>query len=83
MEAEHFDRTLTAFKRRSPFGPFTVALVNGDRIEVDQPDALLVRDGVAVYVAPGGVPILFDYEGVSQVDGDLMGQGPSKGNLVP
>jgi hypothetical protein len=60
MEAENFDRTLTAFKRRSPFRPFTVALV--------------IRDGVAVYVAAGGVPVLFDHEGVSQVVGDLTGQ---------
>jgi hypothetical protein len=74
MEAEHFDQTLAAFKRRSPFRTFTVALVNGDRFGVDHPDALLVRDGVAVCVAPGGIPVLFDHEGVSQVVGDLMGR---------
>jgi hypothetical protein len=51
-----------------------VALVNGDRFEVDRPDALVVRDGVAVYVAPGGVPVLFDYEGVNQFISDLMGR---------
>lgn len=73
MESENFERTLAAFKRRTPFQPFTVALVNGDRFEVDHPDALLVRDGVAVYVAAGGVPVIFDHEGVSQVTGDLMG----------
>ncbi len=74
MEAENFDRTMTAFKRRDPFRPFTVAMVNGDRFEVDFPDALVVRDGVAVYIASGGVPILFDHEGVSQVIGELMGR---------
>jgi hypothetical protein len=74
MEASNFDSTLTAFKRRTPFRPFTVALVNGDRFEVDHPEALLIRDGVAVYVASGGIPVLFDHEGVSQVIGDLMGQ---------
>jgi hypothetical protein len=74
MEADNFDRTLTAFKRRSPFRPFTVALVNGDRFEVDHPDALVVRDGVAVYVGAGGIPVLFDHEGVRQVVGDLMGE---------
>jgi hypothetical protein len=67
MEADNFDRTLDAFKRRSPFRPFTVALVNGDRFEVDHPGALVVRDGVAVYIGAGGVPILFDHEGVSQL----------------
>jgi len=74
MEAENFDRTLGAFKGRIPFRPFAVALVNGDRFEVDHPDALVVRDGVAVYIGAGGVPVLFDHEGVNQVIGDLMGQ---------
>ena len=45
MEADHFDRTLTAFRRRVPSRSFTVALVNGDRFEVDHPDALVIRDG--------------------------------------
>jgi hypothetical protein len=74
VEADHFERTSSAFKTRSPFRPFKVLLVDGDRFEVDHPVALLVRDGVAVYIAPGGVPVIFDHEGVSQVTGDLMGQ---------
>jgi hypothetical protein len=73
MEADDFDRTLPAFRRRVPFRPFTVALVNGDRFEVDHPDAIVIRDGVAVYIGPGGVPVLFDHEGISQVNGDLKG----------
>jgi hypothetical protein len=56
METDNFHRSLDAFKRRSPFRPFTVALVNGDRFEVDYPDASLVRDGVAVYLGAGRVP---------------------------
>ena len=74
MQAENFDHTLAAFRERTPFRPFTVALVNGDRFEVDHPGALVIRDGVAVYVAPGGFPVIFDHEGVSQVIGDLMGK---------
>jgi hypothetical protein len=74
MQAENFDTTLNAFKSRTPFRPFTVALVNGDRFEVGHPGALVVRDGVAVYIEAGGVPVLFDHEGVSQFIGDLMGQ---------
>lgn len=74
MEVEHFDRTMTTFKRRIPFQPFTVALVNGDRYEVDHPESVVVRDGVAVYVAPGGFPVIFDHEGVSQIIGELMNQ---------
>jgi hypothetical protein len=74
MQADNFDQALNAFRRRIPFRPFTVALVNGDRFEVDHPDALVVRDGVAIYIAPGGIPVLFDHEGVSQFGGDLQGQ---------
>jgi hypothetical protein len=72
MDRETFDATLRAFKRRVPFRPFTVALVNGDRLEVDVPDALVVREGVALFVGPGGIPSVFDHEGVSQVVGDLV-----------
>ena len=74
METDHFDQALNAFKSRSPFRPFTVVLVTGDRFEVDHPGALVVRDGMAVYIAAGGVPVLFDHEGVSQFIGDLMEQ---------
>lgn len=74
MEADNFDRSLIAYKRRSPYRPFTVVLVNGDRFEVDYPDALVVRDGVAMYIAAGGIPVIFDHEGVSQFIGDLRSQ---------
>ena len=74
MEAENFEHALETFKGKRPFRPFTVALVNGDRFEVDHPDALAFRDGVALYFGAGGVPVLFDHEGVSQIVGDLMGQ---------
>ena len=79
MEAENFDRTLIALRERVPYQPFTVVLVNGDRYEVDHPKAIVIRDGVAVYVMPGGAPVIFDHEGVSQVIGDLMGQPDSPG----
>ena len=74
MDAGNFNRTMTAFRERLPFRPFTVALVNGDRFEVDRADAFAFRDGAAGFVGPGGVPVLFDHESVSQVIGDLMEQ---------
>jgi hypothetical protein len=74
MEAENFDHILKTLKERKPYRPFTVALVNGDRFEVDHSDALVVRDGMAVYIGARGVPVLFDHEGVGQFIGDLMGQ---------
>jgi hypothetical protein len=77
MQAENFDHALIALRKRVPFRPFTVVLVNGDRFEVDHATALVVRDGVAVFVGPGGIPVLFDYESVSQFVGDLMDQPSS------
>lgn len=70
MVAESFERSLRAMVRRSPFRPFTVELVSGDRIEVDHPEALVFRGGVAVYVSPEGHPVLFDHESVSQLIGE-------------
>jgi hypothetical protein len=68
MDREAFDATIRSFKHRAPFRRFTVALINGKRLEVDFPDAMVVRDGVAVFVGPGGVPAIFDHEGVAQVE---------------
>jgi hypothetical protein len=74
MDRDTFDSTIRTFKNHRPFRPFTIALVNGDRVEVDHPEAVLVRDGTGLYVGPGGIPVLFDYESVSQVIGDLAGR---------
>jgi hypothetical protein len=74
MDRDTLDNTIRTFKHRTPFRPFTVAMVNGGRLEVDHPDAIVVREGVGLFVGPGGVPAVFDHEGVSQVIGDLAGQ---------
>ena len=74
MDREAFAETIRAFKHRTPFRPFTVATVNGNRYEVDHPDALALRDGLALYAAPGNVPVIFDHESVSEVIGDLSGR---------
>ena len=76
MDRDTFDGTIRAFKHRTPFRPFTVAMVNGDRLEVDHPDALAVRDGVALFAAPGGVPDLRP-RGREPVVGDLAGRASS------
>lgn len=69
MTADNFDAVLVALAERSPFQVFTVELHGGKRFEVDHPRALVVRDGVAVFLAPGGVPIWFDHESVTQIVG--------------
>lgn len=75
MDRDTFTETIRAFRNRTPFRPFTVVTVSGSRYEVDFPDALVVRDGVALYAGPGGVPVIFDHEGTSEVVGDLSGRG--------
>jgi hypothetical protein len=79
MDRETFTETIRAFRNRAPFKPFTVVTVSGNRYEVDFPDALAVREGLAIFVAPGRVPVFFDNEGVSEVIGDLAGRGAEAG----
>lgn len=60
MTSEHFDDSLQTLRQRKPFRPLTDEMISGDRFEVDYPDARVVREGVAVFIAPGGIPRLFD-----------------------
>jgi hypothetical protein len=71
MDRDTFTETMRAFRNRTPFRPFTVVTVSGSRYEVDFPDALAVRDGIALFAGPGGVPVIFDHEAISKVIGDL------------
>jgi hypothetical protein len=71
MTADNFNIALEGLKQRKPFHPFTVELIGGQRFEVDSPGALVVRDGVAVFISPGGMPILFDHESVVQFEAEL------------
>ena len=70
MTAEHFQTTIRAFQRRTPFRAYVVELVSGDRVQVDHPEALVIRGGVAVFVIAMGAPVIFDHEGVSQIFAD-------------
>jgi len=70
MTVENFQNALQGLRQRKPFRPFTVELVSGDRFEVDTPDAVAFRDGMAGFVSRGGVPVLFDHESVSQFIGE-------------
>ena len=69
MTAENFDHVLDALREVRPFRVFTVELNGGFRFEVDHPGAMVVRDGVAVFLAPGGIPVWFDHESVNQIVG--------------
>jgi hypothetical protein len=67
MTAEHFDHVLGELQDQRPYQVFTIELNGGRRFEIDHPKALIVREGVAVFLAPGGVPMLFDHESINQV----------------
>lgn len=67
MTADHFDSIMNELLERRPFRIFTIELDGGRRFEVDYPHAMMSREGVAAFLAPGGVPILFDHDGVNQV----------------
>jgi len=67
MTAEHFQTAIRGFQWRTPFKPYVVELVGGDRVPVDHQEALVIRGGVAVFVSSSGAPTIFDHEGVSQV----------------
>lgn len=75
MHRETFAGTIRTFKQRTPFRPFTIVTTSGGRYEIDHPEAILERDGVALFAGPGGIPVIFDFDGVSEVIGDLAGRG--------
>lgn len=73
MDRDTFNSKIRALRNRTPYRPFTVVMVNGNRFEVDYPDALAIREGMALFAGPGNVPVIFDNEGVGEIVGDLSG----------
>ena len=51
MTAEHFDKTLQAYQKRRLFRSFSVRFVSGEQIDVDHPEALVIRAGVALFIS--------------------------------
>ena len=67
MTTDHFEKVLRAMIRRKPFKPFTVQMHGGQRFEIDHPEATVMREGVAIFIAPGFVPIYFDHDSVVEI----------------
>jgi hypothetical protein len=67
MQADAFDRALRGFSRRTPFRKFVVELVSGTRFTIEHPEALVFRNGTAVYIDPNGDLTIFDHEGVNRL----------------
>ena len=77
MTSENFESVLEVLISRKPFRVFTVELHNGNRFEVDHPRAITWRDGFAIFVAPGPVPIYFDNESVVQFIDSPVSDAPA------
>ena len=67
MTVENFEKVLLAMLNRRPFKPFTIELHGGERFEIDAPNATVLRQGVAIFLAPGPVPIYFDNLSVNKL----------------
>ena len=76
MDATLFSETVARLSSRRPFSPFTIRLNDGSYFEVDSPNMLATREGVAVGIAPGKIPVWFDHQSVTRVDEDIAGGSP-------
>ena len=56
MEKDTFETLLRALSHRKPFKSYIVEFASGETIEVDHPEALVVRAGVAVRFPRGWHP---------------------------
>jgi len=71
VEIEPFERSLRAFCRRVPFQPFRIELTSGSTLRIYHPEALIVRNGVAVFFATDNEITLFDHSVVAKLTSDL------------
>jgi hypothetical protein len=69
MTAKNVEKTLQVYQKRKPFRSYRVRFVDGEFIDVDHPEALITRGGVAIFFTADNTPILFDHEGVTAIVG--------------
>lgn len=69
MTTDAFDIVLDELMDRKPFRVFTVVLKDGSRFEIDHPRATVLRDGIAIFLSPGGRPVWFDADSVLNIAG--------------
>lgn len=67
MSPDTFRHTLSTLCNRRPFQPFAVELDDGTRLEIDQPHAVVARNGTAVFLPPEGKPVWFDHLSVTRI----------------
>ncbi len=67
MTADHFNQLLKERLLRDPFQVFAIEMRGGRQIEIDRPFATVLRDGVAIHLGPGGIPVEIDYDQVNRI----------------
>ena len=71
MDPENLEATIDGCLSAQPFHPFTLAMTDGSRLEVDHPKAVHFFKGFGVFYGPGGRPQFFEAGGVNRVIADL------------
>ena len=71
MEAVYFTDTVNRLCERRPFQPFTIRFNDGSHFEVDNPNFLAAKNGLAVGFGLSGAPVWFDHDAVTKVEEDI------------
>ena len=79
VDAALFTETVNRLSRVHPFKPFTIRLNDGSHFEVDRPNSLTAREGLAVGFGPGNIPVWFDHEAVTKIVEDLASNTSAAG----
>jgi hypothetical protein len=55
-----------------------VELIGGERFEIDHARATVMRNGIAIFLSPGGTPVYFDHDSVLQFVDNIGENGAGK-----
>lgn len=67
MTADEFDRAIMEKLDRLPFQAFAIELLDGNRLEINRPFAVAVRDGDATCFSGGKLHLHIRFDQVNQV----------------
>jgi hypothetical protein len=81
MEPANFARALRGFCRRQRFFPFFVQLTTGDTILISHPEALVIRDGIAMLMRKDRGYRVFDSTSVCQLYDQPLPPPPKSGGV--
>jgi hypothetical protein len=79
MEPENIARALRNFCQRKRFFPFFVELTSGDNFLISHPEALVIRDGLAMLMRKDRGYRVFDSASVCQLYDQPLSSPPESG----